>query len=514
MNASKRRTLVLTAVAGTLLGGPLCGPALAMFLQPTDAPIERLIENLGKALKEKPNDADLHYRLARVHSLAFTHGSVSVRLHGADDPIDARGQPKAEKPLTDDERAKHLKLSIEHYYRAIALTPGRPGPRLGLASLLETALPLAGTCDANPSPPIKSAATEASRKQYQEQIDLLPGEDAESRLLSFLGVECAGFGYSTREWASSASAALLERRNEKDPARREAIRSLIRRDWMSRIEMLYFQAFARALDTESGAATQPMQGPYVDHPLDQLVSYEAATAFVRLVEARGANECDAVRLATAKAAIKAYAALPQSNAITPIIFPTGDTRSLTSLSDPSARVGFDLDGTGRPTLWSWVQKDAAILVWDPTNSGKITSGRQLFGSVSWWIFFENGYDALDALDDNRDGQLTGEELKGIAVWVDRNGNGVSDPGEVTPIEQCGVRSIRVHATSTEDGCPANHDGLVMADGRVLPTYDWIATPATPKRTAAPRVTVAGFPLWIMAGAPVALLLGSRRRRIR
>ena len=44
----------------------------------------------------------------------------------------------------------------------------------------------------------------------------------------------------------------------------------------------------------------------------------------------------------------------------------------------------------------------------------------MFGSVTWWLFFSDGYRALDTLDDNRDGRLTGSELSGIAVWFDRN----------------------------------------------------------------------------------------------
>jgi hypothetical protein len=49
----------------------------------------------------------------------------------------------------------------------------------------------------------------------------------------------------------------------------------------------------------------------------------------------------------------------------------------------------------------------------------IRDARQLFGSRTWWIFFRDGYEALSVLDDNRDGQLTGAEMEGIAVWVDR-----------------------------------------------------------------------------------------------
>ena len=81
---------------------------------------------------------------------------------------------------------------------------------------------------------------------------------------------------------------------------------------------------------------------------------------------------------------------------------------------------------------------------------------------------------MDVLDDDRDGQLAGSELAGLAVWFDRNANGISESGDVIPIESLGIASLATRATSTEDGSPANRSGLSMSDGRVLPTYDWIA----------------------------------------
>jgi hypothetical protein len=60
----------------------------------------------------------------------------------------------------------------------------------------------------------------------------------------------------------------------------------------------------------------------------------------------------------------------------------------------------------------------------------IESGRQLFGSVTWWMFWRDGYQAPAALDDDGNGWLEGNELAGIAIWRDLNGNGVCDPSEI------------------------------------------------------------------------------------
>ena len=79
----------------------------------------------------------------------------------------------------------------------------------------------------------------------------------------------------------------------------------------------------------------------------------------------------------------------------------------------------DLAGSGQAQPYTWVQPDTGILVWDPWSEGRIRSGRQLFGSVTFHMFWSDGYRALDALDDNRDGELRGNELKGLAAWFDR-----------------------------------------------------------------------------------------------
>ena len=104
------------------------------------------------------------------------------------------------------------------------------------------------------------------------------------------------------------------------------------------------------------------------------------------------------------------------------------------------------------------------------------SGRVLFGSVTWWIFWNNGYEALKSLDNDNDGWLQEDELQGLALWQDTNSNGVSDPGEVVPIEVAGIEGIAVTATGEVDGMPANPQGLRLTGGKQLPTYDWITRP--------------------------------------
>jgi hypothetical protein len=102
--------------------------------------------------------------------------------------------------------------------------------------------------------------------------------------------------------------------------------------------------------------------------------------------------------------------------ITPIVITLRD--GLTAL-DMVARVVFDLDGTV-PKRWTWITPKAAWLVYDHFGTGRITSGLQLFGNVTFWAFWQNGYHALGALDDDGDGEVRGAEQRGLALWHDRN----------------------------------------------------------------------------------------------
>jgi hypothetical protein len=146
---------------------------------------------------------------------------------------------------------------------------------------------------------------------------------------------------------------------------------------------------------------------------------------------------------------------------------------LAELVDTNAEVAFDLDGSGS-RKWAWITPKAAWLVYDPDSCGQITSGLQMFGNVTFWIFWHDGYEALSALDDNGDGVLSGRELKGLALWNDADGNGVSDPGEVLPVQAFGITRLSCTSHIHGSGIPWNPAGVTFGDGSSRPTYDWIA----------------------------------------
>lgn len=169
-----------------------------------------------------------------------------------------------------------------------------------------------------------------------------------------------------------------------------------------------------------------------------------------------------------------------SRPVTPVVIPLRDGLSVRELEDHSANVSFDADGSGLRKPWTWITNDAGWLVYDRHSTGRITSALQMFGNVTFWMFWENGYQALAVLDDDHDGTLAGKELRGLAIWQDLNGNGISERGEVKPLAEWDIVALScryVRDTNRPDQMPYSPQGVLFRDGSNRPTYDVILHPA-------------------------------------
>ena len=159
--------------------------------------------------------------------------------------------------------------------------------------------------------------------------------------------------------------------------------------------------------------------------------------------------------------------------ITPIILPVDGTARLRDLmGEPGHGVRFDLVGAGQPARWQWVSPRAAFLVWDGDRTGTVKSGRQLFGSTTWWVIWSNGYQPLAALDDDGNGVLEGEELRGLSIWHDRNTNGVCEAGELVSVADWDITGIVCKPATVVEGCPSHPAGIRFRDGSTRPSFDW------------------------------------------
>jgi tetratricopeptide (TPR) repeat protein len=198
------------------------------------------------------------------------------------------------------------------------------------------------------------------------------------------------------------------------------------------------------------------------------ITVEAAGYLIPLLDATQ----DKAEIAELQERVAKLKKLPRP--VTPVVVPLRDGLTAYDLVDAKARVRFDADGSGFKEEWTWFTRDAGILVYDPHHKGNITSALQWFGNVTFWMFWDNGYEALRALDDNGDGVLSGKELEGLAVWIDANGNGICEPGEVKTLAELGIVAVSYRYeidTAHPDAIAFCRVGVTFRDGTTRPTFD-------------------------------------------
>lgn len=236
-------------------------------------------------------------------------------------------------------------------------------------------------------------------------------------------------------------------------------------EWKKGALALYRKAYLLRRD-------QDIQGPAATHGVaDAYIALESGRNILRLTKDPKIGSLSQVERKDIENTIAQLK--DKRGAITPVIISLRPNADVSSLIDPNARVSFDLAGDGGRREWPWITPNAALLVWDPQQSGKITSGRQLFGNATFWMFYSDGYKALASLDNNHDGWLSGKELVGIGAWHDTNSNGKSDPGEVLSVQKMGITAIRTRAADVRNGMLWQSQGIRLLSGAYLPTYDWV-----------------------------------------
>jgi len=133
---------------------------------------------------------------------------------------------------------------------------------------------------------------------------------------------------------------------------------------------------------------------------------------------------------------------------------------------PQNGVMFDLDASGTPIPSGWIAGHGnGFLVRDLNGNGIIDDGSELFGTATTLKNGErapNGFEALKELDDNGDGLIDARDsgYDTLKVWVDRNFNAVTDPGELYTLRQLQIDSINLHYLTCTAGGAALPDGSV------------------------------------------------------
>ena len=112
---------------------------------------------------------------------------------------------------------------------------------------------------------------------------------------------------------------------------------------------------------------------------------------------------------------------------------------------------FDMNGDGVADDTGWVGRDDGLLVIDRNGDGRITDISEL-SFLSERPDAASAWEGLSALDSTRDGRLSAADARfaELKVWTDRNGDGVSQEGELKSLAELGIAEISLRQSFTAD----------------------------------------------------------------
>ena len=143
----------------------------------------------------------------------------------------------------------------------------------------------------------------------------------------------------------------------------------------------------------------------------------------------------------------------------------GDGIQLTSLDGSTTH--FDFAGDGFAERTAWVSAGDGLLAIDDNGNGIIDNGSELFGSPT-----EDGFAVLEKLDTNGDGKIDAQDADfgKLRVWIDANGNGVTDPGELKTLSELSIVSISLQrqAVGTTNAGTRSRTKRLLAEQTVRP----------------------------------------------
>lgn len=438
-------------------------PAIALFpTAPRPVPLPQLLDYARRHLAANPNDSGAFYRLARIRYLAFTYGLESIQVFGRVDEFKTIPATWAEddegwRETTERARlaeAKKVALSeLGTEQEASMSREQREAFKIASERHFKS-LTLRGWIPRQIEPRIRIAHAEAALRAFNEAIRLNGKEP-----LFHMGR--VSLLKQFRDWSEAAKPGEL-------PA---TLAGITDRDLMSG----FWDAYSTARERLNNAAKTHVEFSCAE------VCFEASVGYAQLAQLHynELSQDERARFVQLEDGLKLAESISDKNkhrVITPIIFSLNPMKQLDELLDVERVVHFDLRGHGPKQSWTWVKPDTGFLVWDPERSGVIDSGQQMFGSYTWQIFWRDGYEAMSVLDADRNGILEDAELDSLSVWFDRDGNGVSDPGEVVTVKSLGIAGLRTQPTGKGANHVSNPNGLILQSGRELPTWDWLTAP--------------------------------------
>lgn len=135
-------------------------------------------------------------------------------------------------------------------------------------------------------------------------------------------------------------------------------------------------------------------------------------------------------------------------------------------------VMFDINSDGFEDVIEWVSPNDGILLM-PGETANI-DGTSLFGNTDG---YKDGYEKLASFDKNNDGKLTGEELKGMNVWIDENSDGKANAKEIKTLASLKITELAVtHKTYVSS---------FIQNGQRKYSWDWWPTAMSVEKVAVP-----------------------------
>jgi hypothetical protein len=420
----------------TLWLSPRCR-ALYAHIDTEKVPIERILMNLESKLKLQPDSFDLHYQLARVYAMAafseseelpvyqsgeYHQGRVRYSEAGGDNGTPVNGGFRAERNqgLKGRDIGKNLSRALRHYEESLRLMRKSGDLDQVRWHVKPVQLGYAWCLD-------KAGLRTQALEVYRQTFCIAWQTEVEGEF---------DIGY----WKKGGRLELKDLTKDVGMTS-DGRTSGARRHHRSLGDGIVFSEEC------------------ISYMLRILDKHKDATEIGILNQHKG-------RLAT------------MTRMVTPILIPLSEA-SFETLVDRDAGVAFDLDGSGLSRHWGWITPKAAWLVFDAKESGQITSGLQMFGNVTFWVFWRDGYQSLGSLDANGDQLLEGEELRGLALWHDANRNGISEPGEVKPLSAHGIDQLSCRSESIGPDLRHSLRGVRFKDGTTRPSYDWFAPMIAP-----------------------------------
>jgi hypothetical protein len=403
------------------------GEAMFIYYETDQVPVERVFAGLKTKLNAAPDDFETHYQLARLYAMVAFKDVTKV-------------------PVIKDDGRSNQAGSVLH---------GSPGS--------DTGTPEGSHHRQAPSPATQAKGTNATThladalRHFDLALALLKKDPEAQKKTWLIKPIQLGKAWCLEKAGRREDAIVAYRQALAISWHMEVIKDFKTEDWVKGLP--YELKESAEQDLPKVGFRSGFLGSGV------CFSEECISYLLNLLDPQ--KDAEEIRILKARQA--RLERMPR--AVTPILIPLSDA-PFEAMVDPCAHVAFDLDGSGLSRQWGWIKPNAAWLVFDGKQTGKITSGLQLFGSVTFWIFWRDGYQALGSLDANGDGMLGGEELRGLALWQDANGNGISDPGEVKPLSAYGIERLSCQGQPLKEGVRWSREGVQFKDGTIRASYDW------------------------------------------